>query len=157
MHQKLLFQTEYQKKDIKLKLIAFFAKIIIPNSIFLFCGHVGAGKTFLIKKLLNRLFGLQDIISPTYTYVKNYSVADLCKIIHFDLYRLKSPEDFLSLGFWEELTSPRSIVIIEWPEIIIPLLEELVKEKNIYLVLLAANPAHQQKNRWLEVYKMEKE
>ena len=44
------------------------------------------------------------------------------KFYHFDLYRLKNLDEFLSAGFDEYLYDQDAIVFIEWPEIIEPIL-----------------------------------
>ncbi len=91
--------------------------------IFTFTGSLGAGKTTLVQAFLQEL-GVQDAIqSPTYTYLCVYSAADGRKIYHFDLYRLNSLENFLQAGFEEYLHDTKGICFIEWPEIIMPLLD----------------------------------
>jgi tRNA threonylcarbamoyladenosine biosynthesis protein TsaE len=42
---------------------------------------------------------------------------------HFDLYRITSVDDFLFAGFDEYLIAPNSMCLIEWPEVIEPLLK----------------------------------
>jgi len=37
-------------------------------------------------------------------------------INHFDLYRLKSPEELSSIGF-DNYVNPNSICLIEWPDL----------------------------------------
>lgn len=90
-------------------------KLLPKYNIFTFTGDIGAGKTTLIKKLLINN-GVTDIItSPTFNLVNIYNH----KFYHFDLYRLKSAQDFFSQGFHELLSEPNSWFFIEWPEIIL--------------------------------------
>lgn len=94
--------------------------------IFTFSGPLGAGKTTLISELLHKC-GVQDpITSPTFTYVNEYENSNHEKFYHFDLYRIDSLDEFLVSGFQEYLYAPASWSFIEWPEIIIPLLQQRV-------------------------------
>lgn len=88
-----------------------------------FTGPLGAGKTTMVKELLC-LFGVkEDVVSPTFTYMNIYKNNDGKKFIHFDLYRVKTVEDFLMAGFDEYLIVPNSLCLIEWPEVIDSLLK----------------------------------
>lgn len=87
-----------------------------------FEGPLGAGKTTLVRALLRKC-GITGVISsPTFTYVNVYENEQGQTFYHFDLYRIKSVSEFLSLGFDEYLHMPSSWVFIEWPEVIHPLL-----------------------------------
>ena len=93
-------------------------------------GPLGAGKTTLIRELLSSM-GVKksEIISPTFNYVNLYRVdGDI--IYHFDLYRVDSLDEFLKAGFDEYLDSG-SLVLIEWPEVIAPLLQNRACFLNI--------------------------
>lgn len=88
-----------------------------PVRIWTLQGSLGAGKTTLVQSML-RLWGVQGpIVSPTYSYVTIYRLAQKT-VYHFDLYRLTSTNDFMQAGFDEYLQDPQGIVLIEWPEII---------------------------------------
>ncbi len=85
-------------------------------------GDLGAGKTTLVKHLL-RSWGVQDeILSPTFTYVNCYKNDQGQKIYHFDLYRVSNLNQFSELGFDEYLHEPGGICLIEWPQVIAPIL-----------------------------------
>jgi len=93
-------------------------------SIFAFYGPLGAGKTTLIRQLL-RDCGLEGpITSPTFTYLNVYKNDRGEKFYHFDLYRLSNVNDFLEAGFDEYLNDGEGICLIEWPEILEPLLKK---------------------------------
>jgi tRNA threonylcarbamoyladenosine biosynthesis protein TsaE len=53
--------------------------------------------------------------SPTYTLVEEYSLAD-GQLFHFDLYRLKDPEELEWIGMSDYLAQ-QSLCFIEWPEL----------------------------------------
>lgn len=92
------------------------------KKVITFTGPLGAGKTTVIRELL-RLWGIdRGVTSPTFTYMNQYVNSDGTKIFHFDLYRLGTIDDFISLGFDEYLYQDNSIILIEWPEIIKSLL-----------------------------------
>lgn len=85
-------------------------------------GDLGAGKTTLVQSIAACLGVKQLVTSPTFTYLNQYQTASGLTIYHFDLYRLSSLSAFEHAGFFEYLYQKNSIAIIEWPEIIQPLL-----------------------------------
>ncbi len=124
----------YQKKEIDSKLLPTFKELCKTPTIFLFYGQVGAGKTTLIRELCKSLFEIKDANSPTFAYVKKYDLTNSNYLSHFDLYRLKSKEDFLTLGLEEDLFDPKTFCFIEWPEVIESTMQYLELSKPIYTV-----------------------
>lgn len=99
--------------------------------VYAFSGPLGAGKTSLAQQLL-RKFGVQGVTSsPTFTYVNMYHLPDGGTLYHFDLYRISSVDEFIVSGFNEYLYQPNSWAIIEWPEVIAPLISQQVCEVQI--------------------------
>jgi tRNA threonylcarbamoyladenosine biosynthesis protein TsaE len=101
-------------------------ELLASVSVLAFSGPLGAGKTTLIQALLRKGGIFDTVQSPTFTYLTTYVNASGFYFYHFDLYRLKSLEDFLAAGFEEYLYQPQSCALIEWPEIIKPLLKKRV-------------------------------
>ena len=68
------------------------------TKVFCFYGELGAGKTTLIKEFLHQIEHIDqdEIQSPTFLMCNVYE-----KCAHFDLYRLKNPQEFLNMGFDE--------------------------------------------------------
>lgn len=77
-------------------------------------GELGAGKTTFVQGLAAALGVGRPITSPTFTLVCEYPLGDRL-FVHMDLFRLRSPDDLLSMGFEEYLDSG-AIVAVEWPE-----------------------------------------
>lgn len=80
-----------------------------------FFGDLAAGKTTLIKGLALGAAHIDPacIQSPTFTYLNIYEGKTI--VYHFDLYRLRNEEDFLSMGF-DEYFETDGICCIEWSE-----------------------------------------
>lgn len=94
------------------------------SQIITLSGTLGAGKTTFAIELLWQCGVTEPMQSPTYTYMQMYEHGK--KFYHFDLYRLQHKDDFLFAGFDEFLYQPNALVLIEWPEIITPLLDKNV-------------------------------
>jgi tRNA threonylcarbamoyladenosine biosynthesis protein TsaE len=84
------------------------------QKIFLFYGDMGAGKTTLIKSLCKQLGSDDNVTSPTFAIVNEYTGAEN-NIYHFDFYRLKNQSEAMDIGFEEYLYSGK-YCFIEWPE-----------------------------------------
>ena len=84
-------------------------------NIILLKGELGTGKTTLIKSILKNLGIEENITSPTFSIVNQYSTSNLL-INHFDLYRVKSLKELDVIGF-EEYLDNEGITFIEWPKI----------------------------------------
>ena len=108
------------------------AATILENSsskILLFHGNMGVGKTTLIKALVKALGSNDDVQSPTYSLVNEYSTNNT-SIYHFDLYRLNDIEEVYNFGF-EDYINEDNVVLIEWPELVLDILPDHVM--HIYI------------------------
>ena len=105
-----------QLKQVSLKIIQ---KITKQDCILLF-GEIGAGKTTLTRAIINNLQiqnkqNQTEVLSPTFNLVYEYEIKTL-KIMHYDLYRLKTEKEVQLLGIFDQ--DVNSVKIIEWAEII---------------------------------------
>ena len=86
-----------------------------------FRGDLGAGKTKFTEGFLS-YWNLQDeISSPTFTIVNEYTNNDI-NIYHFDVYRLADIDEFYAIGGQEYFE--KGICIIEWGELILDALPQ---------------------------------
>lgn len=92
-----------------------FASKLNKKDVIVLSGDLGSGKTKFTEGILS-FFGLEnEISSPTFTIVNEYS-KDNIKIYHFDVYRLEDSSEFYEIGGDEYYEN--GICIIEWGEII---------------------------------------
>jgi tRNA threonylcarbamoyladenosine biosynthesis protein TsaE len=92
------------------------------GAVITFTGPLGAGKTTLIRALLQARGVIEQVTSPTFSYVHAYNSEQAERFFHFDIYRLESVDQFIESGFDEYLATDATI-LIEWPEAIKPLLQ----------------------------------
>lgn len=92
-----------------------FAATLKMRDIVLLEGDLGMGKSVFSRAVIRALTGQADldVPSPTFTLVQTYD-SPKGDIYHFDLYRLKDPDELYEIG-WEEALSD-GVLLIEWPE-----------------------------------------
>lgn len=104
------------------------------ETIFIFEGEMGAGKTTFIKVFCEEL-GVKDVVSsPTFSIVNEYDAAGEV-IYHFDFYRIKNLQEAYDIGYEEYFYSGHKC-LIEWPEKI----AELLPENYIKVAITALSP-----------------
>lgn len=97
-----------------------------------FYGPMGAGKTTLIKDLCHRMGVTDEVNSPTFAIVNEYVTEEGDAVYHFDFYRIKKLEEAYDIGY-ENYFYSGSLCLIEWPELIEPLLPERYLRVDIQL------------------------
>ena len=116
---------EKSRKNLKLQDLPLFAKALCESfhkrQIVSLVGDLGSGKTELVRHILQTLGVLAPVSSPTYSLIHSYSLKNFkqmkdLKIHHVDLYRVVSPEDLESFGFWDLFLDKKSFIFIEWAQ-----------------------------------------
>ena len=90
---------------------------------YAFFGSMGVGKTTLIKEICAQIGVTENVCSPTFAIVNEYSDSDGEPVYHFDFYRLKSLAEAYDIGY-EEYFYSGSWCFTEWTEKIEPLLPD---------------------------------
>ena len=96
------------------KIAAGIAKKAKAGDIFCLSGDLGAGKTQFAKGFAEGLGITQDITSPTFTIVHEYSGGRL-HLYHFDVYRINSSDEMFDIGC-DEMFFGNGVCVIEWAE-----------------------------------------
>ncbi len=115
----------------------------INHNVVLICGEMGAGKTTLIKELLSLMSVIDNVSSPTFSIINEYSTDKNEIIYHMDLYRIEDISELDNIGFFEYLESGKTC-LIEWGEMI----EEMIdSEYNKFTIAREDNLRIIKKNR----------
>lgn len=94
------------------KIGAKLAEKLKGSEVIALYGEMGAGKTAFVRGLSRELGVINEVSSPTFAIVHEYSGK--YKIYHFDMFRVESWEDLYSTGFFDYIDN--GILIIEWSE-----------------------------------------
>ncbi len=94
------------------------ARQLVAGLVVYLHGDLGAGKTALTRALLHSAGYVGHVKSPTYTLAEPYEIqlaGQSTTFMHFDLYRMSSPDEFLEAGF-RDVFNQSTICVVEWPE-----------------------------------------
>jgi len=143
MHTAIRSDKIYLSSEKKTEELAgkFLKRLKLGNVVFLY-GEMGVGKTTFVRYLINGFqkankLELTEVTSPTFNLLNEYQINKI-KINHYDLFRLKSPEEIKSLDLFED--SLNSVTLIEWPQII------KEKPKNLIELNFEYEKDHQQRS-----------
>tara|TARA_X000000950_G_scaffold121089_1_gene151858 strand:+ start:2366 stop:2773 length:408 start_codon:yes stop_codon:yes gene_type:complete len=127
----------------QLKKTSLVLKKNINHNVVLICGEMGAGKTTLIKELLSLMSVVDNVSSPTFSIINEYSTDKNEIIYHMDLYRIEDISELDNIGFFEYLESGKTC-LIEWGEMI----EEMIDSQyNKFTIAIEDNSRIIKKNR----------
>ena len=76
-------------------------------------GEMGVGKTAFVRGFCRPL-GIKAVHSPTFNVVNEYRSGKM-PVFHFDMYRIESEDDLLSIGY-EDYLSKDGYILCEWSE-----------------------------------------
>ena len=102
-----------------------------PPCIIALYGNLGTGKTTFSSFFIKKLGVKKNVSSPTFNIFFSYQTKNNCSIYHFDLYRLKTKDDLLTLDIEEYFQKKNAYILIEWPKLIETILKKH-KHKKIF-------------------------
>ena len=85
-----------------------------PNMVICLRGDLGSGKTVFTKGFAKALEVKEEVTSPTFNIIKEYTSGEL-PLFHMDVYRLDGNVEDLGI---EEYFTKKGITIIEWADMI---------------------------------------
>ena len=107
--------VEFELEDLAAtrRLARALAMSLAVDDVLLMDGPLGAGKTTVVRLLVDALGGdPAQVSSPTYTLLHRYDAR--MPVVHVDAYRLGSAGDLMGLGFDEQMEG--GVGVIEWAE-----------------------------------------
>lgn len=89
-------------------------ELLEPGDSLALIGDLGAGKTHFVKGLALGADSSDAVSSPTFPIVHEYNTGKI-PLLHFDFYRLDSPEELDQIG-WDEYTDAEGVIVAEWAD-----------------------------------------
>lgn len=134
-HQTLKIPLSQAKKQ-----AVKIARSVQGGEVIALIGELGAGKTTFTKELGKQLGVKENISSPTFVVMQEFTTNTKSfknskrKIIlyHLDLYRVKNIKEVESLGIQQIWTHPETLTVIEWADKILPALPENTLIINLF-------------------------
>lgn len=123
--KEFFLENEKFTEDIGRKL----GKRLFPGAIICLNGDLGAGKTTITKSIAKAMGIEDDITSPTFNIVNEYTEGNIT-LYHFDVYRIACSEEMYDIGF-EEYINSDGVCIIEWSNLI----EDILPEERLEILL----------------------
>jgi tRNA threonylcarbamoyladenosine biosynthesis protein TsaE len=112
------------------ELAAAVAGLVRPGDLLLLVGDLGAGKTAFTQGFARALGIAEQVTSPTFTLARSY-IGRLV-LHHLDVYRLDRVQEAEDLGL-AELLDDGGVVVIEWGDAIVPVLQPQYLEVRLSL------------------------
>ena len=101
---------------------------LLKNHVILIDAPMGAGKTTFVSSLAALMGSMLTPSSPTFSISNEYPLTSPVngyhQIVHMDLYRFGSIDEILQSGIEDYLYDVKNLVLIEWPELIEPIVVE---------------------------------
>lgn len=110
------------------KIGELIGSLVNSGDIICLIGDLGTGKTHLTKGIAKGLDIKDNITSPTFTIVNEYTGR--LKLYHFDVYRVNDPDEIEAIGFDEYIFSD-GVSVIEWANYI----EEIIPPNKLTITI----------------------
>lgn len=110
----MIFTTVTQSPEDTIKLGEKIGSLLKSGDVIAYSGGLGAGKTTITRGISIGLGLGDEVISPTFSLVNEYT-GNNTRLYHFDMYRITSPDDLETTGFYDYLEDG-GILAIEWSE-----------------------------------------
>lgn len=104
------------------RLAESFAKQLRGGEVIELTSDLGGGKTTFTRGLVAGLGSDEAVASPTFTISREYSKGRLY-VHHFDFYRLDDA-GIIADELAEVIGDPTAVVVVEWAEVVQPVLPE---------------------------------
>ncbi|MEE0181667.1 MAG: tRNA (adenosine(37)-N6)-threonylcarbamoyltransferase complex ATPase subunit type 1 TsaE [Anaerovoracaceae bacterium] len=111
--RELIIKNENETREFGLKL----AEELRAGDVLALIGDLGTGKTALTGYIAQGLGISDNIVSPTFTIVREYTDGRL-PLYHFDVYRLADSEEMFNIGAEEYFYEKGGVCVIEWADIV---------------------------------------
>lgn len=108
-----------------------FARTLKAGCVIALHGELGAGKTVFARGFAKGIGVSEQVSSPTYTIIQEYSSCGGQSFFHLDLYRIENSISALAFGVDEYLSETDSFTLLEWPERI----ADILPDKTIHVTI----------------------
>ncbi len=117
-----------EREEDTLRIAGEFARRLSKGAVAILTGDLGAGKTVFARGVARALGIGDDITSPTFTLIHEYTIpagggTDASHLYHMDLYRLEDTSEMTAIGI-EDYLYGDGICLVEWGERLGDLLPE---------------------------------
>lgn len=92
-----------------------FIEVTANYAVFALHGDMGAGKTTFVHAVCEAMGIKDNISSPTFSIINQYTNKEARIVYHIDLYRLKDEEEAMQAGVEDCLYSGNTC-FVEWPD-----------------------------------------
>lgn len=110
-------------------LAAALGAIAVAGDLVLLAGEMGAGKTAFAQGFARGLGIADQVTSPTFTIVQEYSGGRL-NMHHLDVYRLETLREVADLGL-SEMLDEDAVMLVEWGDAVLPALPDQYLELRL--------------------------
>jgi tRNA threonylcarbamoyladenosine biosynthesis protein TsaE len=112
---------------------AAMASLLHERDAIALTGDLGAGKTTLVQGLARGLGIGDQIVSPTFTLIREY--RGRLHLVHVDVYRLERVQDVIDLGLDDEV-GDGALLVVEWGDAV----EALLPPDHLTIELTVPDP-----------------